>query len=169
MQSLQDLLEDPIGVTYFLQYYLAENMDPSVILLWIDIDTYRRQLDPKLRTAVVHKIYNVYLRENPKSPNYVKLEDNLYKEQLNPYNVSDEPPIDLYNKVRHLLLPLMFIEGYSKFLASELHAQYDIKKTEMVCQVEDFFQFEYACSELFIIIDFFNLNNFFDFSLERLF
>lgn len=123
--SLEELLEDAIGVTYYLQFHLQERINPYNLLLWMDIDVYKNQtLTENSRVSLATKIYEKYLQEEPvKAPNFIYIEPEL-KKLITLEMVSQNPSTDLFDRIQKWLIQIMFLETFHKFLGHKLYLQY---------------------------------------------
>ncbi|XP_036034540.1 regulator of G-protein signaling 10 isoform X3 [Onychomys torridus] len=111
--SLENLLEDPEGVTRFREFLKKEFSEENV-LFWLACEDFKKMEDKKQMQVKAREIYMTFLSNKATSQVNVEGQSRLTEKIL------EEPHPLMFQKLQEQIFNLMKYDSYSRFLKSDL-------------------------------------------------
>ncbi|XP_059106688.1 regulator of G-protein signaling 10 isoform X1 [Peromyscus eremicus] len=111
--SLENLLEDPEGVTRFREFLKKEFSEENV-LFWLACEDFKKVEDKKQMQVKAREIYMTFLSNKATSQVNVEGQSRLTEQIL------EEPHPLMFQKLQEQIFNLMKYDSYSRFLKSDL-------------------------------------------------
>ena len=77
------------------------------------------------------KLFQKYLQESPRAPNYIEIDHDV-NDNITLEMIEKDPSPSLFLKIQKWILQILFLESFPKFLSNKLYPQYLAKLKEMV-------------------------------------
>ncbi|XP_028741493.1 regulator of G-protein signaling 10 isoform X2 [Peromyscus leucopus] len=115
--SLENLLEDPEGVTKFREFLKKEFSEENV-LFWLACEDFKKMEDEKQMHVKAREIYMTFLSNKATSQVNVEGQSRLSEQIL------EEPHPLMFQKLQEQIFNLMKYDSYSRFLKSDLFVRH---------------------------------------------
>jgi hypothetical protein len=146
VQEFRDLLQDSLGVKYFLQFLLQAGHDTTHLQLFLDIELYRQESDAALRRNVFQRMRERFFgherlegakplieeieaivagKKSAHSPQKSTPETERRQSQKQPSSPSgSRMNVNLMNRLADWLVTAMFVSFSSRFSENRLYQRY---------------------------------------------